>query len=190
MTNTKNLERDYDKELIQRTVSGDLRAFTELVRKYEKPVAATVISMLGYCSEADDVGQEVFISFYKNIEKFRYESGVKTYLIRIAINLSLNELKRRKRLNFRFTDYKNVSNEVANDTQNISDNQEVIQLAINKLDKKMKAVVILRLIEGYSTKETAEILEIPEGTVLSRLARAQEILREFLKEKIRNYEKR
>jgi RNA polymerase sigma-70 factor, ECF subfamily len=184
------LDRDHDKELIQRTVSGDLTAFTQLVKKYEKPVAATVISMLGFCSEADDVGQEVFISFYRNIGKFRYESGVKTYLIRIAINLSLNELKRRKRLNSRFTDYKNITNVMAGDEQKEFDNQEVIQLAISKLDKKMKPVVVLRLIEGYSTKETAEILDIPEGTVLSRLARAQEILRDLLKEKIRNYEKR
>ena len=88
------MERDNDKGLIRRTENGDLKAFTELVKKYERPVAAIVKSMLGNCSEAEDVGQEVFINFYKNLSRFRFESGVKTYLIRIAINLSLNELKR------------------------------------------------------------------------------------------------
>jgi RNA polymerase sigma-70 factor, ECF subfamily len=182
------LERDHDKDLIKRTEEGDLRAFTELVKKYERPVAAIVKSMLGNCSEAEDVGQEVFISFYKNLDKFRYESGVKTYLIRIAINLSLNELKKRKRQNYRFTSYENIKKEYVDDDQKSIEIKEIIELAVNQLDNKMKTVVILRLIEGYSTKETSGILNIPEGTVLSRLARAQEILRKLLKNKINDYE--
>ena len=184
------MERDKDKTLIRRTEEGDLRAFTELVNKYERPVATIVKSMLGNCSEAEDVGQEVFINFYKSISKFRYEAGIKTYLIRIAINLSLNELKKRKRTNSRFISYQDINKEIPNEGQDSFELKEIVELAIKKLDIKMKTVVLLRLIEGYSTKETATILNIPEGTVLSRLARAQEILRKILKGKIDDYEKK
>jgi len=60
-------------------------------------VAATVIGMLGHCPEAEDIGQETFIRFYKSLDKFRGDASVGTYLTRIAINLSLNEIKRRRR---------------------------------------------------------------------------------------------
>ncbi|MFH1214789.1 MAG: RNA polymerase sigma factor, partial [Candidatus Neomarinimicrobiota bacterium] len=81
-----------DQEIIDASISGNENAFAEIVRRYESRVAATVIGMLGHCPEADDVGQETFIRFFKSMRKFRGESAVGTYLIRIAMNLSLNEL--------------------------------------------------------------------------------------------------
>ncbi|NIR47450.1 sigma-70 family RNA polymerase sigma factor, partial [candidate division KSB1 bacterium] len=91
-----------DRELIDNVRAGDSQAFEQLVKRYESQVAATVIGMLGSCQEADDVGQEVFIRFYKAIHQFREEARLGTYLTRIAINLSLNELKRRKRRHLLF----------------------------------------------------------------------------------------
>lgn len=172
---------DKDRELIQKTLNGDIRSFSILVKKYENSVAAIIKSMLGDVPEAQDLGQEVFISFYKNLKFFRHESTLKTYLIRISINLSLNELKRRKRMNSRFTYLNDKDYYYESDNQEISEHREIVQHALNKLDIKMRAVVVLRMLEGYSTKETAEILKIPQGTVLSRLSRAHEILRDFLK---------
>lgn len=89
----KNLN---DEQIIQLIKKNDQQAFRILIDRYEKKVAATVINMLGYTDEADDVGQEVFIRFYNNIHQFKGTSSLGTYLIRIAINLSLNELKRQK----------------------------------------------------------------------------------------------
>jgi RNA polymerase sigma-70 factor (ECF subfamily) len=95
-------EKISEKELVIKAKNGDKNAFKQLVKQNEHRVAATVIGMLGHCPEADDVGQEVFIRFHQALDKFRGESSIGTYLTRIAINLSLNELKRRKRQNLRF----------------------------------------------------------------------------------------
>ena len=172
-----------DEEIVNAVREGNLDAYEELVKRHESRVAATVIGMLGNCPEADDVGQETFIRFFQNIKKFRGESSVGTYLTRIAINLSLNELKRRKRRRNRFSEKSSDQLTDVMDNQNTNlynDEKETVQQAIQKLEPKFRSVVVLRLIEGYSTKEAAEILKVPVGTILSRLTRAQMKLREML----------
>ena len=177
------MNRDSDKELIKRSIEGDINSFGTLVKRYESSVAAIIKSMLGDSPESQDVGQEVFISFYKNLKYFRHQSGLKTYLVRIAINLSLNELKRRKRNSSRYISLDDHGYEHGTSDHERREIMENIEFALNQLDNKMKAVVVLRMLEGYSTKETADILDIPQGTVLSRLSRAQDILRGLLKGK-------
>jgi RNA polymerase sigma-70 factor (ECF subfamily) len=86
-----------DEQILQEIKKGNSSVYRELVIRYESQIASTIISMLGKGPEAEDIGQEVFIRFYKAIPRFRGESSVGTYLTRIAINLSLNEIKRRKR---------------------------------------------------------------------------------------------
>jgi RNA polymerase sigma-70 factor (ECF subfamily) len=172
-----------EQELITAAREGDDEAFKDLVRRHESRVAATVIGMLGNCPEADDVGQETFIRLYKSLNKFRGESSLGTYLTRIAINLSLNELKRRRRRSVLF--FQKPIEEIGDipDTKaagHMSEDKELVHQAIQKLDDKFRSVVVLRLIDGYSTEETAEILNLPVGTVLSRLSRAQKKLRELL----------
>ena len=171
-----------DQELIKNTQSGDDQAFEELVKRYEQRVAATVIGMLGDCPEADDVGQETFIRFYNNIHQFRGDSSVGTYLTRIAMNLSLNEIKRRKRRSLFFQRQRENDYNISDYTDANSDfeNKELMQRALQKLDSNFRSVLALRLIDGYSTAETARILKLPIGTVLSRLARAQKKLKELL----------
>jgi RNA polymerase sigma-70 factor (ECF subfamily) len=146
-------------------------------------VAATIIGMLGRCPEAEDVGQETFIRFYQSLEKFRGDSSVGTYLTRIAINLSLNELKRRRRKHLLF-EAKSSDEEFDIPDMEMpnayDDEKEIVQRAIKKLEPKFRSVLVLRLMDGYSTRETAEILNLPTGTVLSRLTRAQKKLKKLL----------
>jgi len=173
-----------DEELIRRAREGDDEAFRGLVRRYESLVAGTVIGMLGQCPEADDVGQETFVRLYRSLKNFRSESKLGTYLTRIAINLSLNELKRRNRRKKLFfqkpiDEIHDLPDENAHAESN--EDREIVQQAIGKLEAKFRLVVVLRLIDGYSTEETAKILKIPIGTVLSRLARGQKKLRTLLK---------
>jgi len=173
-----------DQELIKQAREGSNQAFEQVIKKYESQVAATVIGMLGKCDAADDVGQEVFIRFHKSINRFREDSALGTYLTRIAINLSLNELKRiKRRLSFFTKPEENGRVEPSNnpdDAITLNERQGLVQNAIRKLEPKFRAVIVLRLIEGYSTEETAAILNIPMGTVLSRLSRAQKKLKEKL----------
>jgi RNA polymerase sigma-70 factor (ECF subfamily) len=173
-----------DLDLISETRKGSHEAFSEIVSRYQDQVAKTVMGMLGDSMEADDVGQETFIRFYRSIDKFRGESALGTYLTRIAMNLSLNELNKRKR-NFSLFAGGNEDEKVlrisnSTDQAEVSDIQETVHMALEKLSPKFRAVIVLRLIDGYSTKETAEILKLPVGTVLSRLARAQKMLKEKL----------
>jgi RNA polymerase sigma-70 factor (ECF subfamily) len=172
-----------EEELVRAARAGDDDAFKEIVRRHEPTVARTVIGMLGDCPEAEDVGQETFIRFYRALPGFRGDAKVSTYLTRIAINLSLNELKRRKRTAGRIS-AKPVEeySDIVDPKQDASAELERgrVRRAVARLDEKSRSVVVLRLIDGYSTAETAEILKIPVGTVLSRLARAQMKLRDLL----------
>lgn len=177
------MEKPGDEELIEKSKIGDMAAFKMLVTRYEGQVAGVIRTLLGSTPEAEDVGQEVFIRFYDSLKKFRGESKVSTYLIRIAINLSLNELKKRKRAASRYASIESADG--IREIEETLDLKEHLQYAFNTLDPDFRAVATLRLVEGYTTEETATILEIPLGTALSRLARAQQKLRISLSKKLR-----
>ena len=187
------LRRDFlelsDSNLIEEIHKGNMMAFEFLVTKYESAVASTVKSMLGNTVEADDVGQETFIRFYNSLSSFRGESSIKTYITRIAINLSLNEIKRRK--SKRWLQFKdNIRDDsLPSDDGDSRDAKEIVNKALGQLEPNYRSVIVLRLIQSYSTNETAEILKIPMGTVLSRLARGQEKLKQIVlkMEKTKSY---
>ncbi len=181
-----------DTDLITEAKRGKQDAFRCLVERHQQRVRNTVLGMLGDTSEADDVAQEVFIRFYKSMKNFRADAQLSTYLTRIAINLCLNELKRRKKKQGKIIslfwkaagqeDLARQPLQVADKSADLSryDLQEGIEYALQRLPVEFRTVVILRLIEGYSVQETADILGIPQGTVASRLARAQLKLKEIL----------
>lgn len=176
-----------DRVLIDRARAGDERAFRELVERHEARVAATVIGMLGPGDEAEDVGQETFIRLHRSLDRFRGDSSLGTYLTRIAINLSLTALKKRKRRLSRFLSQDDTRQvpEASWDPRDEHERAEDVRRvrrAVARLAPNHRAVVVLRMIDGYSTRETSEILGIPAGTVMSRLARAMERLEQDLKE--------
>jgi RNA polymerase sigma-70 factor, ECF subfamily len=173
-----------EKELIKASLSGDKNAFGEIVSRYQKMVARTVKGMLGDSVFAEDIGQEVFINLFYSLSDFRGDSKLSTYIQRIAINLTLNELKRRKRFFSMFTHKSSAELhefEIADhDTEERKEASELVNKALLAMDPKFRIIVTLRMLQGYSTKETAEILNLPLGTVLSRLSRAQDQLRTIL----------
>ncbi len=172
-----------DFELVKKATAGDNFAFGIIVRRYEGLVAKTVMGMLGNTQEAEDTGQEVFIRFYRAMGQYKGDSALGTYLTRIAINLSLNALKKQKTR--KTNDLGKMEYQLSGEdlTESI-DNREVIENALSQLEPEFRSVVVLRLVEGYSTKETAEILKLPLGTVLSRLSRAQKKLKALLKKEL------
>ena len=190
-------EPETDAELIANARAGDDRAFAVLVDRYERAVAATVVGMLGPGDDADDVGQETFIRFHRALGSFRGESSLKTYLVHIAMNLSLNALKRRRRSVLRFVSGDSESDdgdplvdlpEPRVGPEGDVDSKELqllVRAAVRRLGEKHRSVVVLRLFHEYSTKETAGILGVPEGTVLSRLSRAMKELESLLRPYVR-----
>lgn len=171
-------------ELVSLLKKGDERAYLRVLNLHKEQVAKTVKGMLGNVQEAEDVGQEVFIRFFKSIQNFKGEAKISTYLTRIAINLSLNELERRKRRWRIFYRGENVEDKmVAIEGVSFTEDREqkeLVHSAIVKLDVKYRQVVVLRALQGYSFKEVAIILDMPIGTVLSRYSRAQKKLKEIL----------
>jgi RNA polymerase sigma-70 factor (ECF subfamily) len=170
--------------LVRASLNGDKKAFGEIVTRYQKMVARTIKAMLGDTVFAEDIGQEVFIKLYYSLSEFRGEAKLSTYIQKIAVNLTLNELKRRKRFFSMFSQKANNEMhefEVADhDTEERKEASEIVNKALLALDPKFRVIVIMRMLQGYTTKETAEILDLPLGTVLSRLSRAQEQLRNIL----------
>jgi RNA polymerase sigma-70 factor (ECF subfamily) len=176
-------------EIIRRAKQGHEDALKKIIEIYEHKVAATVIGILGNGPEVDDIGQETFVQFFRSLPRFRGESQVGTYITRIAINLSLNELKRRKRhaklLDENLAENVRISRN-RSDQESAADIKNMIRQGLQQLQPEFKAVIVLRLINGYSTRETAEILSLAQGTVLSRLARGQAKLRQIIADMIKH----
>ena len=173
-----------DNELIKASINGDKLAFGEIVDRYRKLVARIVKGMLGDSVFSEDIGQEVFIKLYYSLPDFRGEAKLSTYIQKIAVNLTLNEIKRRKRFFSMFSQKGNSEMyefEVADvDNQEKREATETVNRALMSLEPKFRVIVSMRMLQGYSTKETAEILGLPLGTVLSRLSRAQERLKNVI----------
>ena len=171
-------------DLVTASLNGDKRAFGEIVTRHQKMVARTVKGMLGDSVFADDIGQEVFIKLYNSLSEFRGDAKLSTYIQKIAVNLTLNEIKRRKRFFSMFSQKGNnemYEFEVADrDDEERKEASELVNKALLEMDPKFRIILTMRMLQGYSTKETAEILDLPLGTVLSRLSRAQEQLRNIL----------
>ena len=178
MTNSSKTYAD-DLLLVQQALSGNKNAFERIVQQHQKNVARTVMGMLGNTADAEDVGQETFIRFYHAMNQYKGEAALGTYLTRVAINLSLNALKKRNKRRWLEIDNKTAWLVADDDQSTRKDEKEVIETALKQLEPDFRSVVVIRLIQGYSTKETADMLGIPIGTVLSRLSRAQQKLKEM-----------
>lgn len=171
--------------LVKATLEGDKLAFSEIVCRYRKMVAKLVHGMLDDTVYAEDIGQEVFVRLYNSLKDFRGEAKLSSYIQKIAVNLTLNEIKRRKRFFSTFSQTEGEDVYEIEFADSVDEEQreakEIVHKALMKLEPKFRIVVVMRMLQGYSTKETAEILNVPLGTVLSRLSRAQDQLREILK---------
>ena len=174
----------YD-ELLARARTDDQVAFRALVDRLQPIVAAVVIGMLGDGDEADDVGQETFIRFHAALSQFRGDASLETYVRRIAMNLSLNALKRRKRFRWRLRsrdhpDEAAAEPPIAPYDAERTERIDMVRRAVARLSEKQRSVVVLRLLAERSTHETAKILDVPPGTVMSRLSRGMEELQRLL----------
>jgi RNA polymerase sigma-70 factor (ECF subfamily) len=171
-----------EEQLIAATLQGNDDAFRRIVERYIDEVSRTVTGMLGAGPEIDDVVQEVFIKLHRSLHTFRGEAALKTFVIRMAINKSLDALRRRKRMRWlqpwsHDDPWEPPAEDASDARMDREEDLAYLRKAVNQLPEGQRAVVILRLIEDYSTEETALILDIPYGTVLSRLKRGVDKLK-------------
>jgi RNA polymerase sigma-70 factor, ECF subfamily len=177
-----------EQQLIYEVKEGSHEAFRELVETYMRQAYDVAFSILGSHDDADDIAQEAFVKVHRVIRTFRGESGFGTWLFRIVTNLSLNRLKQRKRRQHREVDLSVADQEMAPASTQHLDGQDMrihIERALHELPTLQRAVVMLRHMNGLSTRQVSKILECSEGTVKTHLYRGLRKMRErlqFLKE--------
>ena len=180
-----------DHELIGQVLAGDGAAFGEIVERHEDRLYNTVYRLVGSAEDARDLLQDTFVKAYENLEHFRGGSSLYTWLFRIAVNTSLSHRRRRKWVQMSApasdADDPNPGDAVADtaaadpaDPLITAETEALVQEAINDLDDEHRTVVVLRDIQHCDYHEIAEILEVPPGTVKSRLHRARMMLRDKL----------
>jgi len=176
-----------DSALAVRARDGDGHAFTELVRRHKEQVYRITFRILRDRDDAEDVTQVTFVRAFRSLLKYKEEFPFHPWLYRIALNASLTQIEKRKR--HKAVDIEQVperliprpgGEESALDAVGRREMVGRIQKALPELAEDQRIVFLLRVNEGLSYDQIAETLEIPRGTVMSRLSRAREALRKRL----------
>jgi RNA polymerase sigma-70 factor (ECF subfamily) len=175
--------------LLQAAQEGDKRAFGRLVRMHQRRVHACALKMLGDRGEAEDAVQETFVRAWRALDRFDGRSKLSTWLYRICVNVSLNVIRRRKRVSAADVDDPRIPEPAADPAQGQTDPElhaETVQLygrlgeALDALSPSLRTAVVLVLLEGMPHKEAAAVLGIPEGTVAWRIHEARRRMRIML----------
>jgi RNA polymerase sigma-70 factor, ECF subfamily len=180
------------KKRILQVLKGDQDAYGEIVELYKDKVYQISYRMLGNRHEAEDIAQEAFIRAFINIHSFNIDLKFSTWLFRIATNLCIDRIRKKKPdyyldAEVAGTDGLNMYSQIPSKTDmpekelESLELEEVIQREILKLPEKYRSVIVLKYIEELSLIEISEILNLPIGTVKTRIHRGREALRKQLR---------
>lgn len=176
-------------ELVTRAQNGDRNAFSELVRIHSQGVLNVIYRMCGDMGVAEDAAQETFIQAWLRMPSYRPGTSLRNWLYRIAVNTAIDMLRKDKRILPGEIEDLNLRDSKPGPEAMVAsfERTEVVQEAVLALPKASRAVLVLREFEGLSYQEIADALEIPVGTVMSRLNYARKLLREKLEVKLFAY---
>lgn len=182
-----------DHELIEAVKNGDEAAFAEIITRYKNPITNFLYRFLNDYEEAVDLAQETFVRVYFALDRYHTNYAFSTYIYRIASNLAISEIRKRKRRSILSltglfqSDAEDDTEFQPPDTRPLpdadlveSERSRVIATAIATLPPKYRVPIVLRDVEGRSYEEVAEIMELGLGTTKSRISRARGLLREKL----------
>lgn len=183
-------EKEKDLLLVEKSRKGDKRAFEELVLKYQDRVYNLCRYMLTSPSDAEDAAQDAFIKAYRNLSGFDPTAGFSAWLFRIAVNSCIDH--KRKPVHGSLNRTSAEGEEYAVEAESSlpgpesslesKESGQAIERALNMLSEKLRAVIVLREMEGLAYEEIAEALDVSVGTVKSRIARAREELKGILRD--------
>lgn len=169
--------------------AGDEKAFEALVTAYERPIIRFLYRYLGNLEEAKEICQDVFVKVFRGISSFQNNCSLKTWIYRIALNTVLNEKRRwYQRLKDRFLGLEGISSHHMDSVPGpelsltMDERTRRVHLALRKLHPGHRAILVLRDLEGLSYQEIAAALDLPLGTVKSRLARARQEMKNEVKD--------
>jgi RNA polymerase sigma-70 factor (ECF subfamily) len=189
-----------DLTLVTRVRQGDQRAFRLLVERYQRKVFSVALGMLKDKEESMDVSQEAFVKVYKYLDHFKGDSSFYTWLYRITVNICIDVLRKKNALKGEQVEFDetvkmdaaeanigSLGSQLGTNPQKAALRRELaekINAALQEVPEKHRAILLLREVEGMSYEDLARTLEIPKGTVMSRLFHArlkvQKILSEYL----------
>lgn len=175
-----------DAALIRAAVGGDASAYGELVRKYQCRLCSALARICGSFDDAQDAAQEAFLRAYVKLPTFSRASSFYTWLYRIALNVTINEHRRRKAKSYAGQSLDATASEPTDRTERPEEHllrmarAEQVQEALSSLSGEHRAILVLREIEDCDYDQIAEMLGVPVGTVRSRLHRARIQLRDRL----------
>ncbi|KMY46056.1 RNA polymerase sigma factor SigW [Bacillus sp. FJAT-27916] len=179
------------KERIQQVRDGDQRAFEDIVEFYKDKVFQLCYRMLGDRYEAEDVAQEAFLRAYVNIHTFQMNRKFSTWLYRIATNLCIDRIRKKKPDFYldaevagtegldMYSQIPSAEKLPEEELENL-ELKERVQLEIQKLPEKYRAAIVLKYVDELSLKEISEILHLPIGTVKTRIHRGRDALRKSM----------
>lgn len=179
MQQPKILSLDDDFSLIKQFIDGDESVFSELLKRHKEKVRNIIYLTLSNTDGVDDIAQEVFITVYRHLKSFRFESQFTTWLYRITINKCKDHLRKKniRSIFLPLKDEEPVFESINEDT----DIKHIVRNAVATLPDKLRIPLVLKDLEGFSYQEIADTMECEIGTVKSRIFRAREALKKILK---------
>ena len=191
---TRIVKNEADELLIRKILKGEKDSFEILVLRYQKRIFNIIYRVTREESIVADLAQEAFLKAYRGLDKFDFKASFYTWLVRIAINTSLNHVSSRQRNPLAGTEdldsyvgtsaqFSEAGAGASNPEHEVLRNEQAasIRQAIDSLAEDLRVSIMLREVEGLSYEEIAEVMECPVGTVRSRIHRARKELQEKLK---------
>lgn len=171
-----------DWQLLRRACGGDLAAFHELVDRHAASLMGLATMLVGSAADAEDVVQETFAGAFRGLRGFRGDSAVKTWLTRILLRQAAGVLRKRKRLPAAGLEADETEAPHAGAATERADTRMDLAAALADMSQEHRQVLVLRELQGLSYDEISRILNVPRGTVESRLFRARKAMQDRLKD--------
>ena len=183
-----------DAQLIDETLAGNTGSFGQLVLKYQDRLYNTVVHVVGCREEAQDVVQDAFVQAFVKLGSFRRTSAFYTWLYRIAFNASISRRRRRRPTSSIEQIRETIGHQPTDDDWGPHERLERqeqahrVRRALGALTEQHRAILVLREVDGFCYESIADVLDLPIGTVRSRLHRARLQLRGRLEEVLQQYQ--
>jgi RNA polymerase sigma-70 factor (ECF subfamily) len=158
--------------------AADDAVFEQLFRTYGQPILSYVNRLIGDSLMAEDLTQQVFVKAYRSLPGLPADANQRAWLYRIATNACYDHLRRRRLLQWLPLLERDRPRNTVSDQESVTGERDAVQRALTKLRPTDRAVLILYSVQGYSTVDISEMLDISQGAVKTRLFRARERFRE------------
>lgn len=167
--------------VIEAAKAGDLAAFEQLMRQYERMVLVTALRLLGSIADAQDASQEVFLKLYRHLGSVETSAALPGWLYRVTVN-ACHDVRRKRRTSVAFEEAGELVSGLA-DPQQLTAAEErrrVLQMSLRMLSEKEREALVLRDLEGLSTEEVARVLGSSSATVRSQISKARVKMKGFV----------